>query len=222
MKAMTEAVDLASLQFMGKVVAAFSHDFKNALAIINENAGLLKDLTAMAAHGRPADPARLETLADRIGQQVQRADEMARLLNRFAHSADKTQEEVDLSEMLVLAAALSRRPAALQRIALEIAPTNEPLRLTIFAFGLQHLLYECLQAAMAACGPGGEATLCATSSAEALKVEISTGGPANAAAKDVVVPEAVSELAAALNARLENGGASLSLLWERVPPTAAL
>ncbi len=218
MNTMTGVLDLTSVQFMGKVVAAFSHDFKNALAIINENAGLLKDLTALAAGGRPTDAARLEKLAERIAQQVQRADEMTRQVNQFAHSADNTAVEIDLHEMLVLAAALSRRPAALQRITLEIVPATAPLRLTVFVFGLQHLLYECLQAAMAACGAGGRVTLCATGATEARKVDITPIGSADAGAKQVTCPLSAAGLATGLGARLETGASGLSIVFERLSP----
>lgn len=212
---MTAAADggqLAPLQFMGKVVASFSHDFKNALAIINENAGLLKDLTAMAASGRPPDPARLGTLADRIGQQVQRADEMTRELNRFAHSMDREADEVDLSEMLALATALSRRPAAQQRVGLTIAPIEAPLRLTVFVFGLQRLIYQCLQAAIGASKPGSQVTLSAMGSAQATKVTIA---PADTDGKDLVAPQDAAQMAAGLGARLESEPGSLAVVWPR-------
>lgn len=212
MTATADGAHLAALQFMGKVVAAFSHDFKNALAIINENAGLLKDLTAMAAGGRPPDPARLGTLADRIGQQVQRADEMTRELNRFAHSMDREVEEVDLSEMLTLAAALSRRPAAQQRVGLAVAPFAAPLRLTVFVFGLQRVLYECLQAAIGASKPGSQVTLSATRSAQAVKLIVAL---ADAEEKDLVAPETVGQMAAGLGASLESEPGCLAVVWQR-------
>ncbi|MBW2356436.1 MAG: hypothetical protein JRF23_06660 [Deltaproteobacteria bacterium] len=212
---MTQATDgaqLAALRFMGKVVAAFSHDFKNSLAIINENAGLLKDLTAMAGSGRPLDPGRFETLADRIGQQVQRADEMTRQINCFAHSMDKTAQEVDLSEMLALAAALSRRPAALQRVVLEVAPASEPLRLTVFVFGLQRVLYECLQTAISASKPGSQVRLSAAGSARMMKVTIA---PTDAAEKDLTPPEKIEQLADSLGAGIESEAGCLAVVWRR-------
>jgi signal transduction histidine kinase len=212
MTATADGGHLAALQFMGKVVASFSHDFKNALAIINENAGLLKDLTAMAASGRPPDPARLETLADRIGQQVRRADEMTRELNRFAHSMDREVEEVDLAEMLTLAVALSRRPAAQQRVGLAVAPFEAPLRLTVFVFGLQRVLYECLQAAIGASQPGSQVTLSAVGSAQAVRVTIA---PADAGEKGLAAPETVEQMVAGLGASLESEPGRLAVVWQR-------
>ena len=42
------------LQFFGKVSASIAHEIKNVLAIINENAGLLEDLTFAARKERPS------------------------------------------------------------------------------------------------------------------------------------------------------------------------
>jgi len=44
-----------SLRFFGKIVASISHEIKNVMAIINEKAGLIKDLTLMAEKGVESD-----------------------------------------------------------------------------------------------------------------------------------------------------------------------
>ena len=50
------------LRFFGTMSAANAHEIKNALAVINENAGLLEDLVAMVPKGIPLDPERLAAL----------------------------------------------------------------------------------------------------------------------------------------------------------------
>jgi hypothetical protein len=40
-----ELLGETGLQFFGKMSASISHEIKNVMAIINENAGLLEDLT---------------------------------------------------------------------------------------------------------------------------------------------------------------------------------
>ena len=40
-----ETTEYEGLRFFGKVNASISHEIRNALAVINENAGLIKDLT---------------------------------------------------------------------------------------------------------------------------------------------------------------------------------
>ncbi|MBW2430934.1 MAG: sensor histidine kinase, partial [Deltaproteobacteria bacterium] len=47
------------LQFFSQISASISHEIKNVLAIINENAGLMEDFTLMEDRGIPIDAARL-------------------------------------------------------------------------------------------------------------------------------------------------------------------
>jgi len=54
-----DIVGETGLQFYGKICASLSHEIKNALAIINEDAGLLNDFAALADQGRPLDPERV-------------------------------------------------------------------------------------------------------------------------------------------------------------------
>ncbi|MGD8291766.1 MAG: sensor histidine kinase, partial [Desulfobacterales bacterium] len=77
------------LQFFGRISASVSHELKNVLAIVNENAGLLEDLACMANRGKPIDPSRLIKMADAVKKQVGRADEILKNMNRFAHSIDQ-------------------------------------------------------------------------------------------------------------------------------------
>jgi len=54
------------LQFFGKMTASISHEIKNVLAIINENAGLLEDLALMADGGAEIEPQRLKICPGRL------------------------------------------------------------------------------------------------------------------------------------------------------------
>ena len=48
MGAKLETAAETGLQFFGKMTASISHEIKNVLAIINENAGLLEDLALLS------------------------------------------------------------------------------------------------------------------------------------------------------------------------------
>ena len=152
-------LSMAGLRFSGTVTAAFTHDFKNALAIIKENNGLLQDLIAMAERGRPLDPERIAVLAERIGRQVERADRMTSQLNRFAHSADRPRVETDLAVMLEMAAVLAGRKAALKRVTIEPVPPATAFRVSTFPFALQHLIYRCIESLLDGAGSGGRIVL---------------------------------------------------------------
>ena len=128
MKVEWEILGQEGFQFFGKMSASISHEIKNTLAIINENAGLLEDFTIMAEKGLPLNPERLKGLAGKIGVQIRRADRIIKNLNRFAHSADEWVKAVDLFETLELVTALSERFAARRSLTLALAPFRNPYR----------------------------------------------------------------------------------------------
>ncbi len=138
------------LRFFGKMSAANAHEIKNALAVINESAGLLGDLVALSAKGIPLDPDRLKRLADKIKEQVARADEIAKSTNRFAHSVDKAHGPADLKRSLVLVKTMAMRFATKRHITIEIVPCKAAITLQAPPFILLHLLWLCLQCAMRA------------------------------------------------------------------------
>ena len=47
MNPIMDSKEEAGLRFFGMMTASVSHEIKNVLAIINENAGLMSDLTQM-------------------------------------------------------------------------------------------------------------------------------------------------------------------------------
>jgi signal transduction histidine kinase len=149
-----EEIGGAGLQFFGKMSASISHEIKNALAIINENAGLLGDLALMAEKGMPIDPERLKALAGRVAGQIKRADGIVKNFNRFAHSADDSLTKVDLGEILELIAELAGRHASMRGVTLEPRPSASPVMITTSPFFFENLLWLCLDFAMEVTGGG--------------------------------------------------------------------
>ena len=145
MSACRESIGECGLHCFGAISASVSHELKNALAIINENAGLLEDLSFMAGKGLPLDPARLKGLAANIAKQIQRADGIIRNMNRFAHSADEPVKRIDLGETLALTVALSSRLAAMKSVTLNFIPPPQPICVTTRLFYLQNLIWLCLK-----------------------------------------------------------------------------
>jgi len=137
------------LQFFGKMSASISHEIKNVLAIINENAGLLEDFTLMAEKGRPVDMERFKTGAGKIRAQVGRADGIVKHLNRFAHSADDFSGEIDLNELIGFVVVLSNRFSAMVDVSFEHMEADRIVPLNTTPFILQNLLWLCLNFAMA-------------------------------------------------------------------------
>lgn len=140
------------LQFFGKISASISHELKNVMAIVNENAGLLEDLTAMAEQGRPLDPARLKLMAAAVQKQVGRADEILNNMNRFAHTIDATVAEVDLNQTIELFMALTDRFILMRGIKVDLQLPDRPLKIPTAPYFLINLLWLCLDFAISASG----------------------------------------------------------------------
>jgi len=159
MSAYQESIGDCGLYCFGSISASISHELKNALAIINENAGLLEDLSLMAEKGRPLDPVRLKNLAANIGKQIQRADGIIRNMNRFAHSADEPVNCIDLGETLALTVALSSRFAAMKSVTLNFIPPPQPIRVTTRLFYIENLIWLCLKEILERASAAKEITL---------------------------------------------------------------
>ena len=144
----------SGLQFFGDMSAANAHEIKNALAVINENAGLLEDFVGLAEKGAPLDLPRLKRLAAKIKQQVARADHIAKSTNRFAHSVDRGHRAADLEQALILVTDMATRFATLRDVRLELAPIRATITLAVKPFILLHLLWSCLHAILKACDAG--------------------------------------------------------------------
>lgn len=149
-----DSIGESGLQFFGKVSASISHELKNILAIINENAGLLEDLTFAAQRGKAIDPEKLNRTAQNFLKQINRADEILKNMNRFAHSIDQFSAEVNLRELVELVVDLTRRLAAMRKISLDMRMPQEPLTLTTNPFLLENLVWLCLQFAISATSAG--------------------------------------------------------------------
>jgi len=154
-----ESIGECGLHCFGSISASISHELKNALAIINENAGLLEDLSLMAEKGRPLDPVRLKNLAANIGKQIQRADAIIRNMNRFAHSADEAVKRIDLGDTLALTVALTSRLAAMKSITLNFIPPPQPICVTTRLFYIENLIWLCLKEIIESAGAKKEITL---------------------------------------------------------------
>lgn len=130
------------LQVFAKASAAISHEIKNTLSIINENAGLLDDLAVMADEdqegGVPVQ--HIQSAVAIISKQVARSNTIMKNLNTFAHSADNRYAQVNLGETLSLMVALTARQAAMKKVNVSIScPEDIKIHTSLFPF--ESLLY---------------------------------------------------------------------------------
>jgi C4-dicarboxylate-specific signal transduction histidine kinase len=167
-----EHVEMTGLQFFGQISASISHEIKNVLAIINENAGLLEDLTVMADRGKPIDPARLVKMAATIKKQIGRADNIIKNMNGFAHSIDQTVTTVDLNEIVELIVALTARFAAMKNVEVDLQLPQDPLKIQTAPYRLLNLLWLCLDFAMDASGELKQIEVVAEETNDGIRIQL--------------------------------------------------
>jgi signal transduction histidine kinase len=136
------------LQFFGRMSASISHEIKNTLAIINEDAGLLEDIVLIGSREGKIDPERVVKIAGKIRTQVQRADNIVKNMNSFSHSADEPAGNFDLDEIVKLIIALSGRFASMRGVEIEFKPTTKPVFFKGNSFLLGHIVWLFLEVAM--------------------------------------------------------------------------
>ncbi len=141
---MEETICMTGLQFFGAMTASVSHEIKNRIAIINEQAGLLTDLVQMAENGRALDPQRLERLAAAVKTQVSLTDGIIKNMNQFAHSIDHIRKNLDLKEILNLVVMLFKRNANGSGLRLELRSPQAPVIVETSPFLLMNLIWLCL------------------------------------------------------------------------------
>lgn len=138
----------SGLTYFGRTTASISHELKNALAIIKENAGLLGDYLLMMEKGTSIDPARFKVVAGRIEDQITRADGIIKNLNRFAHCVDDPIKAIDLNETAALLGVLSQREAAMRQVVLQVVTQEGPLTVSTAPYLLLTLLGRFLSACL--------------------------------------------------------------------------
>ena len=120
--------ETACIEAFSKVCASISHEIKNTMAIINENAGLLDDLVMMG-DGENISADRVKAVSDTISMQVKRTNAMMNNLNRFAHSADYETGQKNLHDILSLMVSLTVRQAAAKGLEIN---TECPMNIEIY------------------------------------------------------------------------------------------
>jgi len=152
-------IENIGLAFFGRVSASISHELKNTLAIINENAGLLEDLTRLTEKGIPLSTERLQRLSATIKKQVDRADKIIIKMNRFSHSTDHMIQSVDIYEAAVFVTNLCDRLISMHNIVVKVAPPETPVIIFSNLFCLKHVIWSCIEFIMKAVGTGKTITI---------------------------------------------------------------
>ena len=106
------------LRFIGKIIASFTHEIKNHLAIIKESAGLMDDILRIGKSSESNSSQYLDII-NSIVEQVDKSIGLFRFLNSFAHRMDNQFCNFHINESLEELIALMTRLANQKRISFE-------------------------------------------------------------------------------------------------------
>ncbi|MFA4915917.1 MAG: hypothetical protein WC560_04525 [Syntrophales bacterium] len=203
-----DIISKRGLQFFGKISASISHEIKNVLAVLNENAGLLEDLVLIAEKGGTINHERFKSLAGSMKKQVQRADLIVNNMNRFAHSVDEFLYSIDLCETLGLVTSLSVRFADMRGVELCPLYSNDRINITTNPFLLENLLWCCLDFATTVTGEGKTVRIIVGEKEDRAWIEFAGLQKLTSMAPDIFPSERERDLIRALDAEIEtNTGA---------------
>jgi hypothetical protein len=198
----------AGPRFTGAVTAGVTHEIKNCLAILKELCGLMGDLAANAAR-KPLDPAKFGDITGRAARQIGRADEITRVLNRFAHLADPAEGGTDVFRAVETVVLLSRRSADMRGVGISLEPAAGTPVSSAGAFDLAHLVHLLLRDSIATAEKGRTVVVSFPASGGGPRVRIAPGA-VGAPMPGGVLPALLQDVGAALET-VSGGGLELVL-----------
>ncbi|MCK5836074.1 MAG: HAMP domain-containing histidine kinase [Desulfobacula sp.] len=131
-------------RFSGEITASATHEIKNSLAVIKENAGLLEDLARMADKDRPLLPEKMIVLGQRITKHVDQANKIVMNINRLSHSTDKFETSVNVVEIIDFLKTITKRLINNRGAVLHLSSTGKEPVLTTSPFLLKQLVWQCI------------------------------------------------------------------------------
>jgi len=146
------------IDFVGRMIAAVSHEFMNVLATIRESSGLMEDLLALDDTGFPHRDRLMKTFAT-TRRQVSRGMEIGEHLNAFAHNMDQPKPKREINALLLQIAFLMERFARFKQMQLKIQPADSPLEIETDPFRLQWVIARCVESCIEHTANGGRITL---------------------------------------------------------------
>jgi nitrogen-specific signal transduction histidine kinase len=135
---------LLHLRFIGKILAGFTHEIKNYMAIIKESAGLIEDMIKLEKSTK-SDSGQYLEITRSIEEQIEKTNDLFRYLNRFSHRMDTELSTFSVNETLEELSALLTRFANQRKISLEKDFQKDIPSITSNPSMLQFLVFHFLE-----------------------------------------------------------------------------
>lgn len=145
--------------FIGKVTASATHELRNVLAIAKESAGLIEDVVSVSGQSGSPLTEKVMRAINRIRDQVERGSNLLTSLNRFAHSLDYAEDEIDMNDVAEQVSFLCQRKARQGRQSVKAEPGEEGVKLVTSPIHVQMALYAAVECCLEQLPEGGGVTI---------------------------------------------------------------
>ena len=202
------------LALFGRIGADISHDMRNVLSIIGENAGLLDDLLVAAGRGKPLDGERLKRISASITRQVKNGTDTMERFSRFAHATDEQSVPVNLTALAGNMAALVQRQVRLAGCTLQAELPGEAVLVRANPFSLQHALFLAVRLILECVEDGSVATMKLVAGGSAAVLSVfgnAASDPGELPAPVAGLSEVLEELRGSVETSREGGIVSLTI-----------
>ena len=162
------------LATIGRLAAGVAHEINNPLAVINEKAGLIKDLFTFKPE-YSQDPKLVQTV-DAITASVERCSRITRRLLRFARHMDTRLQSINIKEVISEVLGFMEKEAEYRSIKVEIRiPDNIPT-FESDRGKLQQIFLNLVNNAFAAMSDGGQLVIKAETSGRMVEITCADNG----------------------------------------------
>jgi signal transduction histidine kinase len=160
---------------LGRLGAGVAHEINNPLAIINEKAGLIKDLFSYTS--RYADDPKLMGIVDSILKSVKRCSEVTRRLLNFARNTEGETTPVDLAATVTEVLGFLGKEAEYRSIHVTVDIDQNLPTLETNCGRLQQILLNLINNAFAAVDDGGRIEISVWPSADdSITIQVGDNG----------------------------------------------
>ena len=160
---------------LGRLGAGVAHEINKPLAIINEMAGLIKDLFSYT--DRYADDPKLSGIVDTILKSVKRCSEVTRRLLNFARDTDSETSPVDLAATVTEVLGFMGKEAEYRSIEVVVDIDKNLPKLETNCGRLQQILLNLINNAFAAVDDGGRIEISIRpSNADSITIQVEDNG----------------------------------------------
>jgi len=171
------------LASIGRLAAGVAHEINNPLAVINEKAGLIKDIFQLT--DRYAGDEKLLGLVDAINESVARCGRITKQLLSFARHMDFSVQPVDIKAVISDVVGFLGKEAEYRNIAITIDVPPDIPQFETDRGKLQQILLNLINNAFAALSEGGALTITAARvNGKTLRIRVKDTG-CGISAKDI-------------------------------------